>query len=179
MFSDGAALEGGWLTAENVVRLSTYDWPGNVRQLRNIVSRLVLSKSQTDVDRVINSLSDKRTAAPGLPVTSSAAEPPEPAGPGKSAPRRRAEISDAELVMTLRDNSWNIQATARALNVSRPTLYAMIERCPGIRAAKDLTQAEIEVALTASAFDVEQASAVLEVSKRGLIVRMQELKVMP
>jgi transcriptional regulator of acetoin/glycerol metabolism len=77
----------------------------------------------------------------------------------------------------LRENGWRIGATAAALGISRTTLYAWMEKSEGIRKARDVGREEIVASLGECDGDVEAAAARLEVSPRGLRLRMKELGV--
>ena len=59
--------------------------------------------------------------------------------------------------------------------MSRTTLYSRIEKSPHIRKAGDLTQAQIDNALRTSSGDIASAAQALEVSERGLKLRMKDL----
>ena len=59
----------------------------------------------------------------------------------------------------------------------RSTLYGRIEKHPGIRKAGDLTRQEIEDVLIRTRGDVGQAVQILEVSPRGLRLRMRALDI--
>lgn len=66
--------------------------------------------------------------------------------------------------------------TAKALRMSRTTLYSMVERSERIRKARDLTENETTGALEACDDDVGAAAAKMKVSNRGLKLRIKELK---
>jgi two-component system, NtrC family, response regulator len=88
-----------------------HNWPGNVRELQNRIKRaLVLADGSTIGPEELELANE----AP-IMATSTLKE-------AKEALER--EI----LVNALRDNSGNISKTARALGISRPTLYDLISR---------------------------------------------------
>ena len=84
-------------------------------------------------------------------------------------------IGDDLLVDTLRRFDWRTSAAARHLGISRTTLYAMIERSPRIRAAKDVPEDELRSAFAECGGDVQCLARRLEVSKRGLQLRLRQL----
>ncbi len=76
------------LTADAMERLADYPWPGNIRQLRNVLERLVLlaegaAISAGEVERVIRSegagAPEPALAAPAMPAAASAVRPYLPA----------------------------------------------------------------------------------------------------
>jgi two-component system nitrogen regulation response regulator GlnG len=163
--------ERSWLPSTLVVRALGHHWPGNVRELANFCRELALSSH------------DRRVARAG-PVFESLLPPAHearteehrplyaPAGP---ALEPDATIDDAKLVATLRENDWKIAATSRALGVSKNTLYQMMERCPGIRKARDIGRDEIVDCYEEHAGDMAAMARALQVSERGLKLRMREL----
>ena len=91
--------------------LQSHSWPGNVRELENVIERgVILARG----DRLM----------PGdLPpeLTRSA---PAPTGDRPLPLKRALEIPEREIIeRTLRAHDWNRQATARALDINRTTLF--------------------------------------------------------
>jgi hypothetical protein len=62
---------------------------------------------------------------------------------------------------------------AAELGMSRTTLYALMDRSTGIRKARDVPQEELLRCLEACNGDLEAVSWRLEVSKRGLQLRLR------
>jgi DNA-binding NtrC family response regulator len=112
-------------------------------------------------------------------------EPAGPAHPGGNpapAPARRrrtyrspSEVSEDELIATLQAHGFRVQAAAAALRVSRPALYLLIDACPALRKASELERDEIETCRRDCDGDLEAMAARLEVSPRGLRLRMTQL----
>ncbi len=159
-------------------RLARYDWPGNVRQLRNIVRQLVIGsrglprlEAGPSVERL---LQGKDTEKEDSGVRSS----PAIASAAPEAPSRRkpSEIKEDELAAALRAHRWDLQATAEALRISRPSLYMLIEGSSHIRKAGDLTTDEISLCFKECGGDVEAMVDRLEVSRKALSRRLRELK---
>jgi len=157
-----------WLPADVVARLALHDWPGNVRQLRNVVRQLVISSRGLEQARVDATLSKLVDELPPRPAEAREAAPP--AGPVVPA----QELGDDRLLEVLRKNGWKTSATAQELGISRTTLYALIDRSTRIRKARDVPREEIVASLAACGGDVTAAAAKLEVSKRGLQLRITE-----
>ena len=179
-----AATDRPWLQASVVARLVRYDWPGNIRQLRNVARSIAVEsrgcaelRIGAQVQKLLAPLSDDTRP----PVSRSSARPQPPIASPASAARRRSpqEISDDELISTLRANRWEPRATAEQLGISRAALYLLIDACPLTRKASDLTPSEIEEALGQSAGSLALASSRLEVSEEGLKRRMKKLGLRP
>jgi len=101
-------LRGHVLSPEAEELLESYDWPGNVRELKNVIERAtILAPPNTPVDE---------SHLPSL---------------GRANGEVAATLESAErsfLESALRTHNGNIQATARALNVSRGLLYRKIAK---------------------------------------------------
>jgi len=99
------------ITDEALEVMERYDWPGNVRQLENVIERAVLlSKDKyITVDDLPISVIEPEVIANSYDLTSLKDAM---AGPEKQILR-----------MALEANQWNRQVTADALQVNRTTLY--------------------------------------------------------
>ena len=114
--------------AEAVQQLAARDWPGNIRELRNAIQRLLIlatgpAVTAQDVERIA-----------GLGTAD--------AGPGASAadvagaPWMRAatfeefkQVAERTYILAkLKENDWNVSETARTLDMPRSNLYKKIER---------------------------------------------------
>ena len=115
--------------------LVRFDWPGNIRQLRNEIERAVALASEGEVIGVRH-LSPALRGAPERPpivrpgasphalaATPDSANSPEDAA-GASQPLRaaRAEFEARFISEALRRNGFNVSRTAVALGISRPAL---------------------------------------------------------
>ena len=173
-----ASTAAPWLPTSLVAKLARHDWPGNVRQLRNAVRQIVIDSRAVDRVQVgpqIERLLREVDQPPPRP--SALAAPP-------SAPRRKApagsyrvpsEVTVEEILAALRDSHWELKSAAAQLGISRPSLYVLIDKLPGIRKAADLTAEEITAAQAACGGDLDAAAERLEVSRRGLSQRMKQL----
>jgi two-component system nitrogen regulation response regulator GlnG len=169
-----------WMPASVVARLARYDWPGNIRQLRNTVRQIVISSRSFDVVQIGPQVERllREAASPATPEDG-ALEPTfqEPAV-RKRAPaeyRNPSEVTEAEVVEALRASHWEVKQAAELLGISRPSLYVLMERFPSIRKASDLTRGEILESRNLCGGDLDAMVARLEVSKRGLQQRMKQL----
>lgn len=107
------------LSEDAVQCLQRYHWPGNVRELENIIERaVVLTKGlHIGVDDLPPNLVEVATTAPT----------------GQSFELRslKEALEDPEkriIEAALRAHAWNRQATARALDINRTTLYKKMKR---------------------------------------------------
>jgi DNA-binding NtrC family response regulator len=177
-----------WPPAEVVARLVEYRWPGNVRQLRNVARRLAVARRAGRPDELgplvegllHEPIADHRTPG-GEPPEAGFTEAGSPAGSGGFFRRFRkpAEVSEEELLAALEKHRWQPRPTARALGVSRGTLYRLIDDCPELRKATELGEGEIGEALARCGGDPEAAAAELRVSPQGLKRRMTALGIDP
>jgi two-component system nitrogen regulation response regulator GlnG len=172
-----------WLPARLVARLARYHWPGNVRQLRNLVRQIVIgSRGLPDlaIGPAVERLLQSNASPAGL--EDSGSRPADvPAMPGPPAPpardrRKPADISQDELIAALRAHRWDLQATAAHLHISRPSLYALIESSPNVRKAGDLSPEEIARCWEECEGDLDAMVGRLEVSRKALARRLRELK---
>jgi PAS domain S-box-containing protein len=89
--------------------LMDYDWPGNVRQLENVVSHAVILTQGQEIER--NHLPQFLKQSVPEPSTNSLAE------------------NERRLILgVLQESNWNKHEAARRLKVSRSTLYSKIRR---------------------------------------------------
>jgi DNA-binding NtrC family response regulator len=107
------------LTAEAVTRLSQHDWPGNVRQLQNVVERLIVL---SDTPRIELAQVEMELSARRRRVASEA-----PSAIDESLEAKRREAEKGALEQTLVRCQNNRTQAARVLGISRRTLYNKLE----------------------------------------------------
>jgi two-component system nitrogen regulation response regulator GlnG len=156
--------EAPWLPADLAARFALYRWPGNVRQLANVVRQVVIAGRGSDQAQIPLELE-----ALWRPEAK-----PRPTPTATRAPAA-AEISDEELMNVLRASRFSTVEAARALGISRTTLYALIDRSPSIRKARDIGADELRACLRECDGSVPLAAERLSVSDRALKLRMKEL----
>jgi len=172
-----------WMKPALVVRLARYDWPGNVRQLRNAVRQLVIGSR--GLPQLQSSPGFENLLGGGRPVDPPAAEPPvsEPAASNPAPPnapiavrrRKPADVSRDELLAVLRAHRWRLKSAAEELGISRPSLYVLIEHCPEIRKAGDLKVEEIVLCHRECGGDLDLMVERLMVSRDALHRRIREI----
>ena len=98
-------------------RLLAYPWPGNIRELGNVMERVALLAEASRRDRRTCSSSSE---AVGAPTATAAASTP-----------ATVSLDDAmreHVLAALTQTGWNISRTAALLGISRNTLRARIEK---------------------------------------------------
>jgi two-component system response regulator AtoC len=111
-----------------------YDWPGNVRQLENIVRRLVVLGNVARVyEQVLRTLRDAPSRGPREQTTglAEAPAPPVPSAPQlaglREVARQAARTAERQALLEVLDKvHWNRVAAARMLKVSYKTLLTKI-----------------------------------------------------
>lgn len=109
-------------TSEAMEFLCQYEWPGNVRQLKNFLTRLSITKDRKQIpleavksliptekkDNDLRDLNDSKTE------------------PAIDSPVQIKTSGKNAIETALKHNNYNISDTAKYLNISRPTLYKRI-----------------------------------------------------
>ncbi|MEO1368161.1 MAG: sigma 54-interacting transcriptional regulator [Acidobacteriota bacterium] len=166
-----------WMSAEIVARLASFDWPGNVRQLRNVIRQIVISSRGDSVAHLPASIAT-------LLATAATAETPAAATAGAGAPgggragdgrTKPSEIGEGQLIELLRRHRFNIRAAAAAAGISPTSLYKLVENSPRLRKPSQIDAPELLACLDASGGDLGAAAAQLEVSVPGLKRRLKAL----
>jgi two-component system, NtrC family, response regulator AtoC len=134
-----------------------YGWPGNIRELENMIKRIVILQDEQlvvrEIDRNMQRAAAAAVAAPAMamaaagPIAYAPAPPPEPesaydandaaeeapeAGNGSLAAVAKAASLKAEraaIEQTLRQVHWNRRKAAQILGVSYKTLLNKIKEC--------------------------------------------------
>jgi two-component system nitrogen regulation response regulator NtrX len=96
------------LAAEVLQQMQSYHWPGNVREMRNVLERAVLLSRGGTLDH--------------LELHAQLASSP-PLSEGSLQDAQREEI-----LRVLREQSWNVTAAAKTLGISRSGLYTKIKQ---------------------------------------------------
>jgi two-component system, NtrC family, nitrogen regulation response regulator GlnG len=165
-----------WMPPRLVARLAAFDWPGNVRQLRNVVRQLVIGsrglpriEAGPAIERILQGGTDED-------LEDSGSQPEPLSAPLVQRRRKPSDVSEAELLAALRAARWDLQAAAEQLGISRPSLYALIESSPHVRKAGDLSAEEISRCFADCGGDVEAMVDRLEVSRKALSRRLREMR---
>ncbi|MEI7465163.1 MAG: sigma-54-dependent Fis family transcriptional regulator [Burkholderiales bacterium] len=100
--------------------MRAYSWPGNVRELRNLIESLLLTSDQDSVN--LSELPEEMLTAAQLPTA--VLQVPRAHPPATSL----EESERLAIVRAIKDYQGNLAKAARALGVSRSTLYRKVER---------------------------------------------------
>jgi two-component system nitrogen regulation response regulator NtrX len=129
-FVSQLSAQNGWkpvpFTVSAIDALKQYAWPGNIRELRNVVERLLLLAgseiNSTDVELALPSA--------GLSVAARSFNPVHSATPVLAGPHPTGQLAErvlgferAEVLLELDRHHYNISHTARALGLERSHLY--------------------------------------------------------
>jgi len=100
------------VSAEVMNLLKSYSWPGNIRELKNVLERALLLTPRGAMFRVahFSSLGNSRTI---------------PNMPGQ---RTVQEVEEAHIKTVLQQMGGDINRAAKALNISRATLYRRLKQ---------------------------------------------------
>jgi two-component system response regulator HydG len=101
-------------------RLLAFDWPGNVRQLRNVIESMVV----VDIDEVLDldDLPDELAASEGEPAAADGAD-----GLHQLVGKPMSEIERLFIAETLRITAGNREEAATMLGIGERTLYRKIK----------------------------------------------------
>jgi transcriptional regulator of acetoin/glycerol metabolism len=91
------------ITSATIAHLAARPWPGNIRELRNVLARFTLAAADGFVDEV------------GLDATICQTAP--------TTPGSLHDIQRARILVVYAETAGNISETARRLGVSRNTIY--------------------------------------------------------
>ncbi len=103
---------------EYLALLKRYDWPGNLRELRNVVRRSVLLSTKNEIGIEV--------LPPEMVVS---VNKPAPAAVSAYDLKAMNETQERELIIkTLHEVKYNKSKAARLLNIDRKTLYLKLEK---------------------------------------------------
>ena len=104
------------ITEKAIIALESYDWPGNIRELENVIER---SMNLLDAHRIIK-LST-------LPINITQAHAPHVYVSGHTLKEQLFEIEKGIILECLSENEGNKQKTANDLEMSRTSLYQKLK----------------------------------------------------
>jgi two-component system, NtrC family, nitrogen regulation response regulator NtrX len=122
-FAKHVCLQNGWkavpFTSEAMEALQAHSWPGNIRELRNMVERLMLLATDGQVDLATVQLAMPKgltAAASGLSITSGALA-------------ERVQSFEREVILAeLKRSHHNMSMAAKSLGLERSHLYKKAEQ---------------------------------------------------
>jgi two-component system nitrogen regulation response regulator NtrX len=113
---------------EAVQQLAARDWPGNIRELRNAVERLlILATGPTGTAQDVERMAGLGTADGGRgsnPAASTGAP-----WMGAATFEEFKQVAERTYILAkLKENDWNVSETARRLNMHRRTLQRILAK---------------------------------------------------
>jgi DNA-binding NtrC family response regulator len=113
---------------EAVTRLVEHNWPGNVRQLRNVVERaVILCEKQTigikDLP-LLSEISDMEYLLEKTPTTNAALK----AAKAQIRQKAVARVETNFLTHALSNNDWNVTRAAKAVGMQRSNFHNMMKK---------------------------------------------------
>lgn len=106
--------------------MQSYDWPGNIRELKNIVERLLIMVPRDVVtsDDVSAVLPVTREVVTEIDATSISLQPQ-----SNSSLQKMVDEAEKSLVLqALEANRWNVKQTAEQLNIERSNFYKKLSK---------------------------------------------------
>lgn len=102
--------------------LINYDWPGNIRELANIIERLVVISLKKDVDAKI--------VREAMGIALSNQEAPQPLSHSFTDSKEKLLEHEEQSIIkkVLEDCGGNKSEAASRLGISRPTLYQKLKK---------------------------------------------------
>ncbi len=120
-FSGQVAAQNGWkektFSEDAIKELKNYPWPGNIRELRNVVERLVLLAEGDAVEREEVQLTLPATTGNNSSAASGALTA------GGTLAERTESFEKEVLLAEIRRNNFHMTNVARALGLERSHLY--------------------------------------------------------
>ena len=106
--------------------MQSYDWPGNIRELKNIVERLLIMVPREIIvsEDVADVLPVAREAVTRTDVTSVSLQPE-----SNSSLQKMVDEAEKSFVLhALESNRWNVKQTAEQLKIERSNFYKKLSK---------------------------------------------------
>ncbi len=109
------------ISSEVVEVMQSYDWPGNIRELKNIMERLVIMSSTTSIDllQLPEAILESSKAATTVGE--------EGLLDNSSLRGAREDFERLFIIQKLEENDWNITRTAEIIDLERSNLHRKIK----------------------------------------------------
>lgn len=111
------------LTTQAIRKLQGYCWPGNIRQLRNVLERAVLMCSGDEIVEVDLRFEEENEPAVKLPSRQSLT---------------LEELERQHITQTLIQEGWRVESAARSLGIPRSSMYSKLKQYHISRPGADL-----------------------------------------
>lgn len=123
----GGSVRG--VSQEAINALCAYPWPGNIRQLRNMMERTIVLSANDELQ--LEDFPDEIRNAADACVAASASVPAPQTHPtvGRATPSSLADFETAHIKAVLEECGGNKKLAAERLGISRSTLYEKLREC--------------------------------------------------
>jgi two-component system, NtrC family, nitrogen regulation response regulator NtrX len=116
-FTKEHGLAGKEITADGMILLKEHSWPGNIRELKNVIERICIMVRKENIDA-----SDIRKHL------AARSEKTARGGDGSSLKSAREDFEREYIVRTLEKNDGNVTLTAKELGMERTNLHRKIKQ---------------------------------------------------
>lgn len=171
-----------WLRRRDVLTLLRHSWPGNVRELKNLAYQTVAECFAEERAQLpawfleqVEGIEGKGAATSVEARNSEASEEGDLPDVSRKAAFRLTEVDRETVWNALESTDWKVGPASEVLGIARRSLYLLMAR-HHIRLAGSLTGEEIlKASEQVGNLDPESLAAHLQVSPRGLRLRMRVL----
>jgi len=109
------------VSSSTVARMALHNWPGNIRELENLVKRFVVVGTE---DVILSEIGHPEAGEPAVEADSS-----EEGLSLHEMTRQALHLMESRIILnSLRANQWNRKRTARALKISYRSLLYKLKR---------------------------------------------------
>ncbi len=120
MHSEEQGMKPKEFNAQGLEALQRHDWPGNIRELRNLIERLLIMVPKPVIDAADVEMFLQGRPPTGVPVLS--------VGTNYDSLREARNVFEREVISKkLRENNWNVSKTADELKIERSHLHRKIK----------------------------------------------------
>ncbi|MGV7228566.1 MAG: sigma-54-dependent transcriptional regulator [Nitrospirales bacterium] len=120
MHSEEQGMKPKEFSAQGLEALRRHDWPGNIRELRNLIERLLIMVPKPVIDAADVEMFLQGRPPAGVPVLS--------VGTNYDSLREARNVFEREVIsQKLRENNWNVSKTADELKIERSHLHRKIK----------------------------------------------------
>ncbi len=112
-----SALKKKSFSEEAIRSMSEYEWPGNIRELRNVVERMMILGAGDVVQASELPFNVTRSEAAYIKNTSG----------NKSLKDIKEEVERAHIVSVMEKNNWNVTRAAQELDIERTNLHKKLK----------------------------------------------------
>jgi two-component system nitrogen regulation response regulator NtrX len=112
-------------TKDAIELMQSHDWPGNIRELRNVVERVIIMLPQSRIDRTgLESFFQERKEPENQAAGGSGADLLD--GDHASLKAARDAFEKEYIIKKLKENGMNVSKTAKLLGIERSNLHRKI-----------------------------------------------------